>query len=94
MQVDAELDKEKIIIERDGKKIECNVLFTFDCEETLKSYVGYTDHSVSEDGRKNIFVSSYDPLKPGFILEDITDPMELEMVNDVLESIDEESQKI
>ena len=53
-----------------------------------KVYVGYTDHSTGINGRKNIYVSSYDPLKNDVYLEDITDERELQMVNDVLNEID------
>ena len=35
---------EKITILKDEKEVECEILFTFDCEETGKSYVGYTDN--------------------------------------------------
>ena len=82
---------EKIKIEKNGIEKDYDVLFTFNCEETLKSYVGYTDHSIAENGRKNIYVSSFNPLKPKIELEDITDEKELEMINDVLIKIDEES---
>ena len=85
-----ELENEKIQVEKDGKMIECDVLFTFDSEDTMKSYIGYTDHSIAENGRKNIYVSSYNPFNPEDKLEDITDAAELEMINDVLIKIDEE----
>ena len=75
----------------DGSVVDCDVLFTFDCEDTMKSYVGYTDHTFSESGRKNIYVSSFDPLGPTNELHDITDEAELQMVSEVLEQIDEES---
>ena len=29
----------------DGQEITCNVLFTFDSEETKKSYIAYTDNN-------------------------------------------------
>ncbi len=83
--------EEKIVVERDGKKIDCEVLFTFDCEDNGKSYIGYTDNSFGENGRKNIFVSSYDPIFGMDTLEDLTDPREIEMVQDVLKQIDNES---
>ena len=86
-----DIKNEKIKIEKNGIEKDYDVLFTFNCEETLKSYVGYTDHSIAENGRKNIYVSSFNPLKPKLELEDITDEKELEMINDVLIKIDEES---
>lgn len=84
-----DFENEKIQIEKEGKTVDCDILFTFDSEDTMKSYVGYTDHSVAANGRKNIYVSSYNPLEPIIKLEDITDQRELEMVHDVLRQIDE-----
>lgn len=88
-----DIDNEKVIMEKDGKKIECRILFTFDCEDTCKSYVGYTDDTISANGRKNIYVSSYSPFSKYARLEDITDKRELDMINDVLETIDKESRR-
>lgn len=82
---------EKITILKEEKEVECEVLFTFDCAETGKSYVGYTDHSFGTNGRKNIYVSSYDPIVGLGQLEDITNTNELEIVQSVLAQIDEES---
>ena len=42
--MDFDIENEKVQIEKDGKVIECDVLFTFDSEETMKCYIGYTDH--------------------------------------------------
>lgn len=77
----------KIIIEKDGKEVECEILFTFENEELRKQYVGYTDHSIGENGRKNIYVSAYDPIVGFGKLEDIRTQEELEMVQNVLEQI-------
>jgi uncharacterized protein YrzB (UPF0473 family) len=80
----------KITIMKDGKPVDCEILFTFENEELQKQYVGYTDHSIGTNGRKNIYISSYNPLADKKILEDITSPEELEMVQDVLNQIAEE----
>lgn len=86
-----DFENEKITIEKDGKEVECDILFTFDSDDTMKSYVGYTDHSIASNGRKNIYVSSFNPIDPIIKLEDINDEKELEMINDVLRQIDESS---
>ena len=85
------MENEKIIIEKRGKQVECDILFTFDSEDTGKVYVGYSDHSIASNGRKNIYVSSYDPIIGINSLEDITDERELAMVRQVLAQIDKES---
>ena len=87
--MDFDIDQEKIQLEKDGKVVECDILFAFDSDDTRKSYIGYTDHSVAKNGRKNIYVSSYDPLKPKIELENITDEEELKMIHDVLRQLDE-----
>lgn len=82
-----DINNEKIQIEKNGKVVDCDILFKFDSEDTLKVYVGYTDHSIGSNGRKNIYVSSYNPLLEKPVLEDITDERELKMVGEVLERI-------
>ncbi len=76
-----------ITIIKDGKEVECEILFTFENDELKKQYIGYTDHSLGENGRKNIYVSSYNPLLGTDKLEDITTQEELDMVKDVLSQI-------
>lgn len=86
-----DINNEKIQIEKNGEIVDCDVLFTFDSEDTMKSYVGYTDHSFGSNGRKNIFVSAYNPLKAKIELEGITDERELKMVSEVLNQLDKEN---
>ncbi len=91
--MDIDIDNEKLVLDVDGKSKEYRILFTFDSEDTMKSYIGYTDDSVSEDGRKNIYVSSYNPASDDNVLENITDQKELDMVNDVLKQIYKDSKQ-
>ena len=81
----------KIIINKNGQDVECDVLFTFDSEDTGKAYIGYTDNSIANNGRKNIYVSSFDPIIGYGTLEDITSEEELAMVREVLAEIDKQS---
>ena len=73
----------KVIININGQEKEYDVLFTFDCEENGKSYIGFNDGTYDEKGKKNICVKRFDPIV-GFDLEDITEAEELKMVNEVL----------
>ena len=61
--------------------------------DTGKAYIGYTDHSIAANGRKNIYVSAFDPILGYGQLEDITDENELAMVKDVLAEIDRQSRE-
>ena len=79
-----------ITIMKDGKEVECEVLFTFENDELKKQYIGNTDHSIGENGRKNIYVSSWNPVLGTDKLEDITTQEELDMVRDVLNQIADE----
>lgn len=83
-----DIENEKVTIDKDGIITECDVLFSFDSEDTGKAYVGYTDHSIAANGRKNIYVSAYNPLDSDGVLENITNPQELALVNEVLMEID------
>ena len=49
------------IINDNGEEIICDVLFTFDSEETKKSYIVYTDNSKDEQGNIQVYASIYDP---------------------------------
>lgn len=86
-----DVDNEKIVIEKENEVVEYDILFTFDCEANKKSYVGYSDNKLAANGRKTIYVSSYNPLSKEVELEDINDPKELEMIQNVLSKIDSEA---
>ena len=88
MDEEKDFNGAKIVIDKNGEKIECDILFTFDCEDTEKAYIGYTDNSIDKNGRKTIYVSSYDPVIGYGTLEDIKTQEEMEMINDVLKEID------
>ena len=49
------------VIDEFGKKKVCNVLFTFDSDETNKSYIAYTDNSKDSSGNIQVYASSYNP---------------------------------
>ena len=38
------------IVNDEGKEIECEVLFTFESDETKKNYMVYTDNTLDEEG--------------------------------------------
>jgi uncharacterized protein YrzB (UPF0473 family) len=82
-------DDEKVTIDKDGKQVECDVLFTFNCEELCKTYLACTDHLKNAEGKENLYVFSYDPIFGMGKYESVTSQPELEMVNDVLKQIAE-----
>ena len=86
-----DITKEKVRLEKDGKQVECDILFKFDSKDTNKSYIGYTDYTTASNGRKNIYVSSINLQKNELELENITDENELNMVYNVLQQLDSEA---
>ena len=72
----------KMII--DGVEKLCDIVFTFDSDDTHKTYIAYTD-GTKKDDKLNIYVCSYDPIYSK--LGELTDPGEIDMVNNVLEEI-------
>lgn len=73
---------EKIVIEKEGKLVECNILFTFEVRENNRVYVGYTDEGF--DGRKNLYISYFDPAKGHDTLNKVTTAKEIELFKQVL----------
>ncbi len=49
------------VVNDEGKEVECEVLFTFESEETKKTYIVYTDNSVDQDGNTRVYASIYNP---------------------------------
>ena len=78
------------MVTEDGKEMICNVLFTFDSEETKKSYIAYTDNTYEPDSSIKAYAAVYHPenLNAGF--EPIETEKEWKVVETILEAIQEE----
>ena len=81
------------IINDNGEEIMCDVLFTFDSEETKKSYIVYTDNSKDEQGNVQVFASIYDPNVEDQKLEPITTEQEWKVIETILNTLQEEIRK-
>ncbi len=79
------------ITDKDGKVVEYEILFTFDSEETSKSYIVFTDNSYDEDGNIITYAATY--AKDGETLElnDIETDKEWNLIESLLASIEEAS---
>ena len=56
------MEKNKFILtDENGNQTVYDVLFTFDSEETGKSYIAYTDNSKDEAGNVQVYASIYHP---------------------------------
>lgn len=89
------MDKKNIftVINDEGKEVECEILFTFDSEETKKSYMVYTDNTTDSDGNVKVYASVYDPKGDNTELLPIETEREWKIIETILESIQEESKK-
>ncbi len=79
------------VINDEGQEVKCDVLFTFDSDETKKSYIVYTDNTKDKDGNIQVYASIFNPES-----EDSTEllPIETEkewkVIETILESLQEE----
>lgn len=78
------------VINDEGKEIVCDVLFTFDSEETGKSYIAYTDNTRDEKGNVQVFASIYDPKEENPDLKPIESEKEWKVIETILETLQEE----
>lgn len=76
--------EKKIKMNINGEDKLCDIVFTFDSDDTNKTYIAYTDGTKTDD-KLNIFVVSYNPIYG--TLSELRDKAEIEMVNNVLEDI-------
>lgn len=81
------------IINDKGEEVLCDVLFTFDSDETKKSYIVYTDNSTDESGNVQVFASIYDPKQDDQKLEPITTDKEWKVIDTILNTLQEEIKK-
>ena len=78
------------IVGENGEKVICDILFTFDNEETQKSYMVYTDNSKDENGKVRVYASIYDPENPKSKLEEIKTEKEWKVIDTILETLQEQ----
>ena len=77
------------VINDEGKEVVCHILFTFDSEETKKSYIVYTDDSKDAEGNVQVYASIFDPEDPNTKLEAIESEKEWKVIETILETLQE-----
>ena len=75
------------VIDDKGKQIECEVLFTFESEETNKNYMVYTDNTTDESGNTKVYASIYKPGEEKTSLEPIETEKEWKIIEKILEEL-------
>lgn len=81
------------VMDENGKEVTCEVLFTFDSEETKKNYIVYTDNTTDEEGNVRVYASTFDPNAENTELKPIETDREWKIVETILDSIQEDSKK-
>lgn len=75
------------VFDDEGKEVECEVLFTFDSDETGKSYMVYTDNSLDDDGNTRVYASIYNPEEDEVKLQPIETDKEWKIIETILNEI-------
>ena len=78
------------VINDEGREIVCDVLFTFDSDETGKSYIVYTDNTKDEGGNIKVYASIFVPEDENTELLPIKSDKEWKVIEAILSSIQEE----
>ena len=88
------LDKSgKIIIKNDkNEEIECDVLFTFDNNDTNKSYIVYTDNTKDELGNIKVYANTYNEDDEEGTLGNIETEEEWNIIEQIFSSINDKKE--
>jgi uncharacterized protein YrzB (UPF0473 family) len=78
------------VLTEEGKELTCEVLFTFESEETNKNYMVYTDNTLDESGSVKVYAAIYDPTSEGVNLTPIETEKEWKIVETILEEVQAE----
>ena len=81
------------IIGDDGREIECEVLFTFESDETNKNYIVYTDNTLDEQGNTKVYASIYTPNEENTNLIPIETDKEWKIIETILEELQQQARE-
>jgi len=79
------------VINDEGKEVECEVLFTFESDETKKNYIVYTDNTLDEEGNTKVYASIYNPDEDETKLLPIESEKEWKIIETILEELQNET---
>ncbi len=81
------------LIDEKGIETTYDVLFTFDSDETNKSYIVYTDNTTDEAGNIQVYASVYYPGSDTSKLDPIETEKEWKIIETILDTIQDEVKK-
>ena len=79
------------VMNDEGKEVECEVLFTFESDETKKNYIVYTDNTVDEEGNTKVYASIYNPDEDETKLLPIETDKEWKIIETILDELQNEA---
>lgn len=79
------------VTDKDGKTTEYEILFTFDSEETEKSYIVFTDNNKDKEGSIITYAATYQKDGERLMLEDIKTDREWNLIESILSQIEEKT---
>jgi len=79
------------VTDASGKAIEYEILFTFDSDETKKSYIVFTDNNKDKDGSIITYAATYDKDGERLELKDIETEREWSLIENILAQIEEKT---
>ena len=79
------------VFDDNGKEVECEVLFTFESDETKKNYIVYTDNTIDEEGNTKVYASIYNPDQDETKLLPIETDKEWKIIETILEELQNEA---
>ena len=79
------------VVNDEGKEVECEVLFTFESDETKKNYIVYTDNTTDCEGNTKVYASIYNPNEAETKLLPIESDKEWKIIETILEEIQSEA---
>lgn len=80
------------VTDKSGKTVEYEILFTFESDETKKSYIVFTDNTLDQEGNIVTYAATYDKNGDTLQLEDIKTDQEWNLIENLLSSIEEASE--
>lgn len=81
------------IMSDDGKEIECEILFTFESDETKKNYIVYTDNTLDEQGNTKVYASIYNPNEENTNLIPIETDKEWKIIETILDELQQQARE-
>ncbi len=81
---------EIILKDAEGNEHKFDLLFTFDSDETGKSYMAYTDNQTTPDGQIPVYASTYDPTGNDLNIYPLKTEKEWKVIQEILNGVQEQ----